>query len=190
MADALLASRWLLALVLVVAGAAKLRQPGREELALAIQNYGVPSGRVSTLLALLLPWWEVALGAMLAAGVLLVPVAVCAALTLGVFAAVVGWHLAHGRRFACGCGTGGEIGWALAGHDLVLATLATAVATGPSAALAAWPGWGAAPVTGMWQARLPIPLAVTAVTAGWRLLHATRSGKAWRVADRAGRLTG
>lgn len=184
MADALLASRWLLAIVLVVAGVAKLRPHGRHEVVVAIENYGVPSGTVSVPLAVLLPWWELALGFMLAAGALLVPAAACAALTLCVFAAVVGWHLAHGRRFACGCGTGGEIGWALAGRDLVLATLALAVATGPSAALAAWPGWGAAPVTGMWQARLPIPLAVTAAIAGWRLMRAARFAKAWPVADR------
>jgi uncharacterized membrane protein YphA (DoxX/SURF4 family) len=188
MAGVLLASRWLLSVVLVVAGAAKLRPHGRDELVVAIENYGVRSGIVSLVLAVLLPRWELALGFMLAAGVLLVPAAACVALTLVVFATATGWHLAHGRRFACGCGAGGEIGWALTGRDLVLAALAVAVATGPSAALAAWPGWGAAPVAGTWQAWVPIPLAVTVLTAGWRLSYAARSARGWRVADRRGRL--
>ncbi len=188
MADALLAGRWVLAVVLVVAGAVKLRQNNRDELIVAIENYGVPSGAVSALSAALLPWWEMTLGFMLAAGVLLIPAAACAALTFATFAAAISWHLAHGRRFGCGCGTGGEIGWALAGHDLGLAMLAIAVATGPSAALAAWRGWGAAPVAGTWQARLPIPLAVMLLMAGWRLSHAVRSVWGRGAADRPVRL--
>lgn len=190
LADGLLAGRWLLAVVLFVAGAAKLRQHGRDELVVAVENYGVPSGSVSALLVVLLPWWELTLGSMLAVGVLLVPAAACAALTFGVFAAAVGWHVARGHRFECGCGTTGEIGWALAGRDLVLAVLTVAVATGPSGALAVWPGCGAAAVAGAWQARLPVPLAVVVLAAGWRLSLAARSTKVLRVAGRAGRVAG
>ncbi len=188
MVDLLLAGRWLLAVVLVAAGAAKLRRHGRDQLVTAIDNYGVPAGAVSGLLATLLPWWELAVGGMLAAGVLVVWAAAAAALTLGVFAAVVCWHVWRGHRFGCGCGTGAQIGWGLAGRDLLLASVAVAVAVGPSAARAAWPGWHARTVDGSWQASLPVPLAVIVLSAGWRLARTARSAKIWLVTGREGRM--
>ncbi len=190
MADLLLAGRWLLAVVLVAAGAAKLRRHGRDQLITAIENYGVPAGAVSGLLATLLPWWELAVGVMLAAGVLVVCAAVAAALTLGVFAAVVCWHVWRGHRFGCGCGTGAQIGWGLAGRDLLLASVALAVTVGPSGALAALPGWDARTVDGSWQASLPVPLAVIVLSAGWRLARTARSARIWLEKGRGRKVAG
>ena len=50
------------------------------------------------------------------------------------FAGAVGWNVAHGRRFDCGCGAAHDtaVRWGLALRDLGLAAIAATVALGPS----------------------------------------------------------
>ncbi len=172
MADATLAGRWVVAIVLITAGGAKLLRGDRDQLTAAIRNYGVLPDRLSSPLAVVLPWLEVALGALLALGVLLVVVAGGAAVLLGAFVVAVGWNLSRGRRFACGCGGDGTISWSLLARDVSLCGVAVAVAVGPSTGLAAWPGWAAEHASGPWQSLVPIPLAVIVVMAAMRLLAA------------------
>jgi putative oxidoreductase len=156
--DLLLAGRWVLAMVLVVAGVRKLLAPSRDPVAEAMRNYGTIPDALVPSAAFVLPWLEVGLGLLLCVGVMLLVAAACAAAALGVFAIAVGWHLVRGHRFDCGCGGAGEISWQLAGRDLSLCAVAVAVVFGPSGGLAAWPGWGASAVAGSAEAMVPVPL--------------------------------
>jgi uncharacterized membrane protein YphA (DoxX/SURF4 family) len=163
MTDLLLGARWILAIVLIGAAVAKLRGPGRDQFADAIESYRVLPNRLVRPVAAWLPWLELTLGVMLCLGVMLVVAAACAAFLLAAFGLAVGWHVSRGRRFACGCGSGATISWALAGRDLLLSGVALAIALGPSGGLAIWPGWGAQHVAASAQSMLPMPL--TAISA-------------------------
>lgn len=108
---ATLAARWLLAVVLVVAAVGKL---GRSDaFAEAISRYGLLPDSVVPPTARGLPILELLLGALLAAGVFVAPVAIACAGLFGVFAAAVTNSLARGQSFDCGCGLGTEtwISW-------------------------------------------------------------------------------
>jgi uncharacterized membrane protein YphA (DoxX/SURF4 family) len=188
MIDLLLAARWALGIVLIGAAVAKLRAPGRDQLEDAIHSYRlVPSGLVRPV-ATWLPWLELTLGLSLCAGVMLVATAVCAAFILAAFGLAVGWHVSRGRRFACGCGNGATISWALAGRDLLLSVVALAIAVGPSAGLAIWPGWAAEHVSASVQALLPIPLVAITLMFGVQLLRRSQQLGRWRGKSESGRL--
>lgn len=175
MPELLLGGRWLLALVLMSSGIAKLMAPTRAPVLDAIEHYGVLPAVLVEPFALSLPWIELILGLALAGGVLIAPAAALAAALLAVFALVMGWHLAHGRRFGCGCGRGGLISWRLAARDLLLGALAAAVALGPSAGLALWAGPAAEPVSRSGASLLPVPmLVIVALVASQLLSHCPR----------------
>jgi Methylamine utilisation protein MauE len=167
----------MLAILLVAAGVTKLLTESRDQVIAAIRNYHVLPDALVAPAAVALPWLEVTLGILLGAGVLLVVTASCVALTFGVFAAAVGWHVLRGRQFACGCGGGGAISLALAARDLVLCVTAVAIASGPSSGLAAWPGWTSSHVSESWRAMIPMPLVTILLVAVTRLLMASRQAR-------------
>lgn len=89
-------ARMALGAVFIVAGASKIASPATwRSHSSAI---GVPRA-----IAGAVPWWEVALGAMLAVGVAEPWPAIAAVATLGVFTAVLAALLARGRRPVCAC---------------------------------------------------------------------------------------
>ena len=185
MVDLLLAARWLLAAVLVSAGVAKLSTAGRDSVTTAIASYGVLPRRLMIPFAVALPWVEIALGGSLGLGVMLRVSGTSVAAMLGAFAAVIGWHLLRGHRFACGCGGQGQISWRLVGRDVAFAALGAAVGWGPSAGLALWPGWGATAVDASVRSLLPIPLIVIVLLVLLRALTSTVRSGSRRLAPRA-----
>ena len=86
----LLSGRWLLAGVLLAAGASKLSQTMRREVASAILDFGVIPQKLVRPAALLLPWIELVFGALLCAGIGLTITASLVAVMMGIFASAVG----------------------------------------------------------------------------------------------------
>lgn len=170
-AELIIAGRWLLAIVLIVAAAGKLSAKGRESTVDALTNYRVLPLSLSRPAAVMLPWVEIVLACLLFAGVIVAVAAACTAALLGMFAAVVSCHLLRGRRFACGCGRGDLISWNLAGRDTVLSALAILVALGPNGALALWPGSDAMPSSPSALLLVPMPLLAVLVMIALRLLQ-------------------
>ncbi len=176
---ALLTGRWLLSLVLLSAGLAKLAD--RAGFAEALQRYAVlPPGAVAAV-ASGLPGTEVVLGVALAAGIAPLISGGCACLLLTGLAAAVGVNVAHGRRFRCGCGpAGGEIGWPLVGRDVALGAIGVAVAVGP-AGLALLPEPHVAALVHVAAASLlPVPLAVIASVGLVRCIRSYTAGRRMR----------
>ncbi|MGC9220935.1 MAG: MauE/DoxX family redox-associated membrane protein [Solirubrobacteraceae bacterium] len=158
---------------MLVAGARKLAPSGRVQLAAALREYAIIPSVWLGAVAQLLPWLELSLGALLGAGVLLVPAGLCASLVFGIFAVAVAWHVLRGRRFKCGCGNGATISWSLAARDLALSVIAAAVTIYPHAALVSWvgPGWiQVAPES--FVSVIPVPMTMLLLGAGWRLIRA------------------
>jgi uncharacterized membrane protein YphA (DoxX/SURF4 family) len=188
-ADLLLATRWLLALVLLTAASFKLFGQQQDQRIEAIRRYGiVPDGAVP-LAAWGLPLSEATLGVGLAAGVLMSITAVLCGLLLAGFAGVMAWHLASGRQFDCGCGTRHQrdISWILVAGDAALALMALVVAVGPGGELAVYPGWALATTrSGPVAQTLAMPLLAVLVIASWPLLKLVphRSALTWRQARR------
>jgi uncharacterized membrane protein YphA (DoxX/SURF4 family) len=173
-AEAFLALRWALAVVFVIAGLPKLGNP--KSFAEKIAEYGLVPAAVRPALARGLPLVEVAVGVCLAAGIWPTAMGWLACFLLAGFAFAVGWNVAHGRRFDCGCGAihSSDISWTLAIQDLALAGVALAIAVGPAGALAIAPGGAGIPKnTPAGSSLLAIPLLVLLVLAAGRLL-ATR----------------
>lgn len=85
-----------LGVVFLAAGGSKVAMGRRWPVQAA--GLGVPSW-----FAPAVPWFELAVGALMVAGVAPPWPAVVALLALVAFTAAIGWHLAHGRRPACAC---------------------------------------------------------------------------------------
>jgi uncharacterized membrane protein YphA (DoxX/SURF4 family) len=145
LAALLLGCRWVLGVIFVTAGAAKIGDA--RSLEQSIAAYGLVPEFLQGPVARSLPVLEICLGAALVLGVLPTLAGWVACLLLVAFASGVGWNLARGRRFDCGCGTTRDtpISVGLVLRDLALATIAAAVALGPSGALAVWRGSSALP---------------------------------------------
>jgi uncharacterized membrane protein YphA (DoxX/SURF4 family) len=159
MSDLLLGGRWVLAVVLIVAGVSKLSATSRRRLLQAIRDYGVIPERLGATASVVLPWLEVVSGIAMCIGILLVITASVVAAMFGAFGVATAWHVARGEGFDCGCGLWNTpIGWGLVRRDLTLCALALAVATGPSGALAVWPGWASSHVPGSLASMIPAPL--------------------------------
>jgi uncharacterized membrane protein YphA (DoxX/SURF4 family) len=176
--DVELAGRWVLALVFVTAGLTKILSHGSERRRSEVRNYGVLPEILVTLAASTLPWFEITLGVLLAAGIAVVAVTGCAAAILIAFATVVGWHLRRGDEFGCGCGVGDRaISWRLVRRNIGLAGVAVAAATGP-AGMSVWPGWGASSAAASGSHLIPIPMLVILVAVTGRLV--ARTASSWR----------
>lgn len=172
MAALLLGARWALALVLLSAGCAKLLTQDLKRRREAVANYGVVPRQLRGTVTYALPWVEIALGALLLFGVVISITSLVVAALLTLFAVVVGWHLRHGHRFDCGCGTATDavITWRLVARDVALAGFALAIAVGPSGYLAVWPDcFSAGHYHLTTQNLLPIPMIVIVSAAIGRL---------------------
>jgi uncharacterized membrane protein YphA (DoxX/SURF4 family) len=175
----LLGFRWALGVVFVTTGAMKIRAAGSLEQTLA--SYGLVPEFLHRPVARSLPLLEVCLGTACILGVLSTLAGWVAFMLMVGFASGVGWNLARGRRFDCGCGTTHDtpISWRLVLRDLGLAAMAGAVALGPSGALAVWRGSSALPHHAPVISELiPIPMLVILILGVIRLLSTLPS--VWR----------
>lgn len=157
----LFAARFIVALIFLRAGVAKLAD--RLDFRAAVANYRILPGFLTGPVATILPWAEIAVGTLLAAGMLTSPAAAVLALLLTAFSVGIAINLARGREFACGCaGTAPSmISWRHIAVNAVLAVAAAAVALAPPAALAVWPGVPASFRVGMPSAdAVPVLLTV------------------------------
>ena len=108
-----LLARLLLGGVLLVAGGLKVSKP--TDSANAVAAYKLLPTNIAHLLGYALPWFEVALGILLIAGILLRPAAIAGGLIMLVFIAAIASAWARGLLLDCGCfGGGGEIDPSLA----------------------------------------------------------------------------
>ena len=108
-----LLARLLLGGVLLVAGGLKVSKP--IDSANAVAAYKLLPINVAHLFGYALPWFEVALGILLIAGILLRPAAIAGGLIMLVFIAAIASAWARGLLLDCGCfGGGGEIDPSLA----------------------------------------------------------------------------
>jgi hypothetical protein len=135
----LLADRWLVAVIFVSAGIAKRIAP--RDFVAALERYGLTQVRIRSMVAKLLPPLEIAIGLLLAAGVVPIALGFAATAALCFFASAIAWNLLRGRKFDCGCGLGRDtvISWWLVARNVSLAALASAIALGPATALALVP---------------------------------------------------
>lgn len=156
----LLADRWLLAVLFLITGLAKVKHI--KAFSEAVDRYGIVPRLLVAPLAATLPFVELGLGLMLAAGAWLLVAGSLAAVLFAGFGGAIGWNVAQGRRFDCGCGVGGgaPLSWGLVLRNFVLIILATTIAVGPSSALALWPGSAVPAHSPAATALLPIPLIV------------------------------
>ena len=108
-----LLARLLLGGVLLVAGGLKVTKP--TDSANAVAAYKLLPTNVAHLFGYALPWFEVALGILLIAGILLRPAAIAGGLIMLLFIAAIASAWARGLLLDCGCfGGGGEIDPSLA----------------------------------------------------------------------------
>ncbi len=173
-----LAARWLLALLFLTSGVSKLSETAG--FAETVSRYEILPVRHVPAVSRAIPVFEVALGLVLAAGVLPAVAGWVASAALLAFAAAVTINLLRGRRFDCGCGgvMQREIGWPLVVRNLGVAAVAVGVALWP-AGLALWTagfvhGHDFAPARDL----VAVPLAVIVLAA------AVRSAVAYRAATR------
>jgi uncharacterized membrane protein YphA (DoxX/SURF4 family) len=137
MAYLALTFRWGLAVVFLAAAVAKLRD--RRAFEVALIEYGLRHVGLRRASAKLLPPAELLLAVALAVGLIPRVAGAVAAVVLLTFASVVSWNVAHGKRFACGCGgREAEISWSLVAKDTVLCAASVVVAAESVTALAVW----------------------------------------------------
>src|SRR4051812_42032912 len=87
--------RIVVGVLLLISGATKLREPRWPAMA---REFGTPRPLIP-----LIPWVEIALGALLTAQIGGRWVAMAALVLLGTFTVAIAVHLARGRRIPCGC---------------------------------------------------------------------------------------
>lgn len=133
---AILAVRFLLASVFMLAGLAKI--PHRREFTRLVRRYGVlPPGLVAPVAALLPPL-ELVCGLCLAVGFSTAPIAAVLGVILGAFTVVVAANLLRGNEIDCGCfniSGPSRISWFLVGRNLVLGAMAASIVVQPPGAL-------------------------------------------------------
>jgi uncharacterized membrane protein YphA (DoxX/SURF4 family) len=174
----LLAARYLVAFVLLLAGISKIRD--RQYGAEVVERYGILPRWSVPVVATFLPWGEIALAASLLGGVQPAFASLLACMLFLQFAAVVTWNLRKGKSFDCGCGIAAKpIGWDLVGRNILLGLIAVVVGFGPPTGLSLLPGWTALdrPVPSTAEL-LPVPLILAIVVTAARC---ARTGwTAWR----------
>jgi uncharacterized membrane protein YphA (DoxX/SURF4 family) len=177
MVYALVAGRWILALVLLGAGLAKAGD--REQFSEVIERYAIVPPEYGARLAAGLPWLEIAVGLALAVGLAPAVSGGCASVLLLGFAVAVGVNLARGRRFDCGCGgsLSSQIGWSLLVRNLFLAAIGVAVAVGPAGLAVSAGALGGGHVHVAVRELLPVPLAVIAIFGLVRCLQSFAAGR-------------
>jgi uncharacterized membrane protein YphA (DoxX/SURF4 family) len=136
----LLAARCLIVCVFLRAGFAKITDLA--DFRSAVKNYRLLPPGLVPVVALTLPFAELAAAILLAVGILPGITAGLLALLLLCFAAAIAINLARGRSFDCGCAGSAPrtISWAHVASNACLAALAVAVTLAPPRTLAVWPG--------------------------------------------------
>lgn len=175
-AEFLLGMRWVLGVILATAGAMKLRALHSFEQ--RIGDYRLVPRFLHRPVARSLPTAEIAVGAALILGALPMLAGWFAFILLLAFASAVGWNLARGRQFECGCATigDGSISGSLVLRDLGLAAIAAAIAVGPSGSLAVLRGSSGPATHALGTADLvPAPMLAILVLGVMRVLVASRS---------------
>lgn len=103
-----LAARWILGVVLLVAGALKVGDLGTS--VQAVRAYRLLPWELTTIVGYALPWLEIALGLLLVTGTFVRWAAVASAALMVVFIIGIASVWARGLSIDCGCfGGGGEI---------------------------------------------------------------------------------
>lgn len=118
------AARILLGLVFLLYGFDKIFDPG--DFARAISNYKILPEAFVNLVAVVLPWIEIACGLLLLSGQWVRSAALVSAFLLVVFVVAVSVALVRGLDIHCGCfhtDAGRKIGLRLLGEDLLLLLL-------------------------------------------------------------------
>jgi uncharacterized membrane protein YphA (DoxX/SURF4 family) len=162
-----LAVRWFVAVMLIVAGIAKL---GRTDaFSEAISRYGILPDALTPSAARVIPIVELLLGILLAAGVVVTLAAIACASLLGAFAAVVAINLVQGKSFDCGCGlnTDARISWSHVARATTLSGLSVLVAVEPVVFAISGGRVVGAPST---RELVAVPLGVVLLCVSWRLL--------------------
>jgi Methylamine utilisation protein MauE len=127
-----LVSRFLLATVFTLAGAAKLAR--RSEFTEAVRNYRLLPAWANELVGRGLPPLELLLGVLLFSGLEAIAVAALASLCLLSFTVAVTVNLLQGRRVECGCFglvADSHLGWSLVGRNALLLLAGLVVASHP-----------------------------------------------------------
>ncbi len=130
---ALLLLRLVLGALLLIAGVTKLTD--RPAFYSAVSDYDVLPPAVARPFALLVPWLEAVLGALLLLGLGTVPAAALAVPLFGSFGIAIGVNILRGRHFDCHCfgsAHSDRIGWPALLRSLALAGAALYVAAGAS----------------------------------------------------------
>ena len=130
---ALLLLRVVLGALLLIAGITKLT--GRAAFYSAVTDYDVLPSALARPFALLMPWLETTLGALLLLGLGTVPAAALAVPLFGSFSIAIGVNILRGRHFDCHCfgsAHSDRIGWPALLRSLALAGAALFVAAGAS----------------------------------------------------------
>lgn len=132
MSELALLSRFVLAILFIFAGAAKIAR--RAEFAEAVRDYRLLPVRASELVSRTLPPGEFLVGALLLLGLEPVPVAAAVGFCLLTFSAAIALNLLRGRRIDCGCFglvADSRLSWSLLGRNALLLSAALLVAIRP-----------------------------------------------------------
>ena len=164
----LLACRWLLSLVFLLAGLSKLRDAA--DTSRVVARYGIIPQRYVAALTRLLPWSELTVAVGLAVGVGQSAVGWTTVSALVMFSSSVIINLARHRHFECGCGIAGstEIGWGLVARNMVLILLAAVIATGPASGLSLGAGKAAMTAKQSGTSLTAVPLIVALIVMSFR----------------------
>lgn len=137
----LLGVRWLVAGIFLRSGLIKVSRIA--EFRSAVANYRLLPAAAVLVVSWALPFAEIVLAVMLAAGLLPVVASAALAAMLVIFAVAIAVNLARGRSFDCGCGGSvapNLISWRHVLLDLVLAGAAATVAIAPPPTAGLWRG--------------------------------------------------
>mgnify|MGYP003591057869 CR=1 FL=1 len=119
--------RVVLGAVFIASGASKIAEPS--SFADTIALYGLVPADIIPYIAIILPWIEFFCGILLAAGFRIRAASLLSAGMLCLFTALIGFNVALGKSFACGCIAGldagpfSRIGWPLLARNTVLLIL-------------------------------------------------------------------
>ncbi len=130
-----LACRVIVGLVFIYASLDKIANPA--EFAAIVNNYRILPHQLINITAIILPWVELATGLLLLVGLWSRGSSLIISVMLVVFIAAIGYNVARGLDFNCGCFSteagGMAIGWTKIGQNVVLLALSLHALSRPSA---------------------------------------------------------
>lgn len=123
--------RLITGVVFIASGTSKIAHPSA--FADSIALYGIVPPIIIPYVAIVLPWIELVCGILLAAGLRIRAASLLTFAMLCFFTALIGWNVAHGKSFECGCipgldaGPFSRIGLPLLGRNGILLVLTVLV---------------------------------------------------------------